>query len=395
MHLLGGNLNLFKDNQMSELSVQKYLRSGRTLEDLYQELGIKARRHSQHPNLINFKYNQLESPSNHPVVVECRGLILDESRNWEIVAFPFTRFFNESEGHAAEIDWGSVSVQEKLDGSMCIMYHYQNKWHVATSGNPGAEGPLNEGLAEWREHGKLILPHPKCFADYFWQTGVKCFGPGWYQSANPEYCYMFELMGPLNRIVVFHEEAKLVLLGARHIPSRQEIFPAEAAKHFHNVPSVKEFNLSSVDEIVATLGDISSLSQEGYVVCDKDFNRIKIKSPAYVAIHHAKDGLTTKAFVEIARSGETSEVMAYFPEYQPLLDEAEQKLNALIQELEQEYHQIKDVESQKEFALRAVKTRCFGALFSLRSGKVNSISEFLSKMHIKRLMQLLGYKHED
>jgi tRNA splicing ligase len=52
------------------------------------------------------------------VVQECRGLILDESANWRIVAFPYTKFFNYGEEHAASIDWSTACVQEKLDGSL-------------------------------------------------------------------------------------------------------------------------------------------------------------------------------------------------------------------------------------------------------------------------------------
>ncbi len=203
---------------------------------------------------------------------------------------------------------------------------------------------------------------------------------------------MFELTGPLNRIVVYHDIATITLLGARNLKTMEELSAKEAAKHLHGVPYVKEFALSSVDEIVKTFETISPMSQEGYVVVDKAFRRIKVKSPAYVAIHHAKDGLTTKAFVEIARSGETSEVIAHFPEYQPALEEAKGRVSKLTSELEEAYDAIKDIEVQKDFALEAIKTRCSGALFAVRSGKSESISDFISKMSVGKLMQLLGYK---
>ena len=375
------------------LQVQTYLRSGKTLQDLNSELGINARRHSKLPNLVSLKYNQLESPRNHPVVMECRGLILDEANDWDIVAFPFKRFFNADEGFAADIDWSTAKVQEKVDGSLIILYYYAGQWHVATSGSADAGGSVGDGL-EWRENGIRILPHPESFAQYFWQTATKCYGPDFHLDAKTDHCYMLELTGPLNRIVVYHEKASLTVLGARRLSDLQEISAKEAASHLRGVPAVKEFDLSSVGEIVATFEDISPLSQEGYVAHDAVFNRIKVKSPGYVAIHHAKDGLTTKAFVEIARSGEVFEVVAHFPEYQPPLEEAKERFQSLLQELQQEYEGIKHIQNQKEFALQAVKSRCSGALFAYRAGKVSSIGEFLKSMHIDKMMKLLGYKNE-
>lgn len=384
---------------MFELELQKYLRSGKNLEELNSELAIRCRRHQKFPNLVSFKYDQLDSPRNHPVVVECRGTILDEDKNWSVVAYPFKRFFNADEGYAAELDWNNAVVQEKLDGSFCIMFWYNKTWHVATSGSADAGGSVGD-LVEWRENGMLIEPRPKSFAEYFWLTGNKCFGAEWFRSAKTNHCYMFELMGPLNRVVVYHEKAHIVCIGGRNLSTMEEIPAYEAARHL-GVPAVKEYNLSSLDLIIKTFADVSPLSQEGYVVHnktlseDKCYARNKIKNPAYVAIHHAKDGLTTKAFVEIARQGEVSEMIAHFPEYKPMLDDAKQRFESLVKELQDDYNEIKNINNQKEFALKAIGSRCSGALFAYRAKKVGSITEFLRQMHIGKIMALLGYKDND
>lgn len=376
-----------------ELNIQKYLRSGKTPDDLKDELAINHRRHSKYNNLVSFKYDQLDSPRGHEIIKESRGIILDEDNNWNVVAFPFKRFFNLNEGHADKIDWPSATVCEKMDGSLCTLYSHNNQWQVATGGSADAGGNVGDGLVKWVENG-VEMPYPQSFADYFWCVSNLRFGAGWNLSAPEDYCFMFELTGPLNRIVVYHESANLTLLGARNVKTGQEITAKEAASFFKKVPYVREFKLSSVDEIVASFENISPLSQEGYVVYDKEFHRIKMKSPAYVALHHMKDGLTTKAFVEIARSGETSEVMSAFPEYRPLLEDAEARFDCLLQKLEWDYKQIKHIEVQKEFALCAKNTRCPAALFALRSGKVNSIKEYLRKIRIDNLLNLLGYKNE-
>lgn len=66
-------------------------------------------------NLIMFKYNQIESDFSNDIVKECRGVILDED-SLKPISIPYFKFFNFSEPHAAEIDWSSAIVTEKIDG---------------------------------------------------------------------------------------------------------------------------------------------------------------------------------------------------------------------------------------------------------------------------------------
>jgi tRNA splicing ligase len=48
--------------------------------------------------LVVLNYNQINSPKYDPIVMECRGLILDSKDSWKIVAKSFRRFFNYGEG---------------------------------------------------------------------------------------------------------------------------------------------------------------------------------------------------------------------------------------------------------------------------------------------------------
>lgn len=264
-----------------------------------------------------------------------------------------------------------------VHNSLCTIYYYAKEWHVATTGTPDAGGNIN-------------LTGQK-FSNLFWET-FKQYGDAELDDEAIGYCFFFELTSPLNRIVVRHMENSLTLLGGRD-PSGHEITPAQAQEVlFRPIPVVKEFPLTSFEEILSTFDHIDPLCQEGYVVCDSNFNRVKVKSPAYVALHHAKDGLSLKAFVQIALMNETSEVLVAFPEFAPMLNDAKARANALIEELEAAYEPIKHLESQKEFALEAKKCRFSGPLFLLRAKKTDSIRTAVSNVHIDRLMDLLGYK---
>jgi tRNA splicing ligase len=64
------------------------------LDAVKTKLSVATCRHKQHPQLILFKYDQINSPFNNKVVRNCRGIILDESDDWRIVSYPYDKFFN-------------------------------------------------------------------------------------------------------------------------------------------------------------------------------------------------------------------------------------------------------------------------------------------------------------
>ncbi len=88
-----------------ELLVQTYLKSGKTLDDLWNEHGVKSYVSN---GRIGFNYSQLDAQNSDPLACQCRGLILKEG-TLEVVACPFFRFFNmEQVEVASPIDWASA-----------------------------------------------------------------------------------------------------------------------------------------------------------------------------------------------------------------------------------------------------------------------------------------------
>ena len=75
---------------------------------------------------IMLKYSQINSDFSNEIVRECRGLILDEKFNPACV--PFYKFGNYGESYAADIDWNSAVVEEKIDGSLIKVWNYAGKW---------------------------------------------------------------------------------------------------------------------------------------------------------------------------------------------------------------------------------------------------------------------------
>lgn len=356
--------------------VQKMLRTGTTLDDLASSLFIKSRRHKDHQNLVLLKYDQIQSPMANPVVQECRGVILDESRDWEVVSRSFDKFFNYGEANAAEIDWNTARVQEKLDGSLCVLYWYGGCWNVQTSGSPDAGGSVDSS--------------PGTFADLFWETFNNSYMelPESSTELDRDMCWAFELSTSRNRIVVVHDEPSLTLIGVRHRRSGAQYTTRIPDLYYSNWKMVKEFPLQSFDDISKTFETMNPLAQEGYVVVDGNFNRVKVKHPGYVALHHAKDGMTDRALLEIARNGEVSEVVAHFPELADKLREIEWKLSVFVAGCHRAYGENMHHESQKDFA-NAVKGHVASSvLFNCRKGQ--RISDTLKNVSIYKLEEWLG-----
>lgn len=363
---------------MSELEIQKALRGGSTFETLLADYSIKHRRHSRYPNLVLFKYDQIASPFGERIVQECRGIVLDEADNWRVVSRAFDKFFNHGEGNAVDVDWSTAEVQEKLDGSLCTLYHYDSQWHVATTGTPDAGGQV---------HGCVGVR----FTDLFWKTYTeKCGAPP--PDSAKGHSFYFELTSPFNRIVVDHQETGITLLGARHLESGVEMGAHSAREVLGRmVPVVRSHPLRSIEDILDTFETINPLKSEGYVVCDATFQRIKVKHPGYVALHHAVGSMNHRGLLEVARSGEVSEVAASFPEIRARLEEMRGRIDALVAEFDGHYERLCGIKEQKAFAIEATKTRHSSVLFMVRSGKAASVRSYLKSIHIDRLSDLLGY----
>ncbi len=136
---------------------------------------------------------------------------------------------------------------------------------------------------------------------------------------------------------------------------------------------------------------MNAIDQEGWVVVDDKFNRVKVKHPQYVVLHHMRGEGTPspKRALQVILAGEHTEVLTYWPEWKPLFEEVSSRLVALTEELHVAYDKISHLEVQKDFALAAQKTRCSGALFMLRAKKTPDIQTYLANMNLDNLASML------
>jgi RNA ligase len=356
------------------MELQTYLQHN-GLDLLCQTYAIKASWHQELPQLVCLKYSQLESPMGEKIVQQCRGIVLDSSQNWQIVSYPYDKFFNYGETHAVAIDWNSATVYEKLDGSLMVLYFYQDQWRVQSSGTADASGKVEQfGIT---------------FADLFWRVWREL---GYRLPENPDYCFIFELMTPYNRVVVRHTQNKLVLHGVRNLKTLKEEALQDWAESL-GWQVVASYPLQTWDDIYNAAQTLDPMDSEGYIVCDRHFNRIKVKSPQYVAMSHMRSQFSSRKFLEIIRNNEGEEFLSYYPEWTELYRRIQQRYEALAQDIERVYQQYQAIELQKEFAMAVKDLPYSGVLFLLRSGKIDSVKEGLKNMLLYRLEDLLQLEY--
>ncbi|MCC0176315.1 2'-5' RNA ligase [Waterburya agarophytonicola K14] len=358
------------------MELQDYLRN-RGLDKLTEEYNIKVNRHSKIDNLVCLKYSQLESPMGEKIVQQCRGIIFDETNNWNIVSYPYDKFFNYGESYAPKLNWDAARIYEKLDGSLMTLFYYEGEWRVQSSGMADAGGDVSG--------------FKYTFQSLFWKVWQEL---DYQLPTETEYCFMFELMTPYNRIVVRHDRHKLVLHGVRNKVTLKEEDP-QIWTDKYNWQLVATYPLQTLEEIVAMTDKLDPMDSEGYIICDREFKRIKVKSPQYVAISHLKTGFSSRRMLEIVVTNEGEEFLNYYPEWQELYQQIATQYNALIEEIEEQYYKYQNIPVQKDFAIAVKNLSYSGILFALRAGKSNSVKESLAQTSIYKLENLLNINFQE
>ncbi|MFZ4768649.1 MAG: RNA ligase [Ferruginibacter sp.] len=346
------------------LETQKYLKSGKSLEDLKNEFAIDYRISN---GKVSLKYNQISSLMSEKICQECRGLIL-RLDTWEIVCFGFTKFFNYMEGNAAKIDWNSSKALLKLDGSNVNLYFddHLDKWYFCTHAVPEADMPNQLGFT-FSNIAYMTLKDMDINVDNFLST------------LNKKYTYCFELCNKLSQVYIYYPDSKLYLIGVRDNISLQELDINEIATQI-GLPVPEQYPLSSINDIVETVNSWDGKEKEGIVVIDKFFNRIKVKNINYVIKQSLVFSLpkSDRNIIKIILIEEDDDIFANCPTIiQEKIIYYKDKINDLIKETKQNYEVTKHIDNMKEYANVVTTMRWQAVLFMLKRNKVSSIEQYI------------------
>lgn len=333
------------------MEVTTYLKD-KGVKALEEEIAIVVK---EYDDLYVLNYNQIESPKDHPITKECRGLILDKDFN--VVSRSFDRFFNYGECTAGEnLGISECSVVEKVDGSLIKIYFYKGIWHVSTRGTAYAESNVADfGLT---------------FQDLVWKS-LNVSDEGHFQSLcndhlYPENTYIFEVTSRENRVVTRYEGYTLWSLGCRNNETGEYSQPQHIENFGAKLP--KTYNFKSIDDMLEASKALPDLA-EGYVLYREGIPQCKVKSPLYLTVHRIRGegSLTNKRVMQLLLMNEQDEYLTYYPEDERFFEAWINCYEALLCRISATYDTYKHIEDQKQFALK-VKDELFSAvLFQSRN----------------------------
>lgn len=354
-------------------SVTEDLREG--LEKLTIQLGIIVK---YVDDLIVLNYNQIDSPKTHPIVIECRSLIL-EAGTLKVVSRSFDRFFNYGEALNVMpvIDWNKAVAYEKVDGSLIKIYHHKDRWNISTKGTAYGESDcMGYGIT----FAELVHKALGCKNDKEFQRIMDR------STMCPFTTYIFELTSVENRVVKRYEGYKLHFLASRYNDSGiyntkdERSWILEMMQYGTGIGEFVEvaqaYSFATDEDCVRTAQSLKDLD-EGYVIYQDGVPVAKIKSPAYVAVHHIRgEGLNPKRIMQLVLTNEQDEYLQYFPEdrvvMQPYID-AKKDLELDIVAM---YNATNHIESQKDFARVVGPLSYKAAMFSARLKGIDPLQAF-------------------
>jgi RNA ligase len=275
--------------------------------------------------------------------IQCRGLIMD--KNYQIIARPFKKFFNLEEHKQELIPQGDMTgafeVYEKLDGSLGILYLYQNQYFIATRGSFDSEQALKATQMLYDKYAHVI---PKFL---------------------PNKTYLFEIIYPENRIVIDYGAAEeLVLLAIIDNATGLDEPLTDIG-----LPIVKSYDGIRDLDVLKTLEEDN---KEGFVVKFASGFRVKVKFEEYVRLHRILTQISSKNIWEYLSTNQSFEqILERVP------DEFYDWVKKTVHDITSEYQAIesyckehfKVLADRKETALYFQTLKHSSVLFAMLDGK--------------------------
>jgi RNA ligase len=316
----------------------------------------------KHPTADLFIYNYTPKVQYEKlwdeITTQCRGLILDGKGN--IVAHPFAKFFNYEEHMEMEnfeFPTCNFHIQNKMDGSLGILYWIDGQPFIATRGSFTSEQSVKAT--------EILMSR---YADV-------C------ENLNDQCTYLFEIIYPENRIVVNYDQTELVHLATIETATGKELFPEYVGFPFVDTWG-SESSWKELGRVHNQVNETPYDNKEGVVITFENGFKCKMKHPEYVRLHRIMTNMSPKVIWESLRDGvDLEEVIKDTP------DEFYKEVTQVIEQLVDLFNDLKDNyewkfgvisrtfgDDRKEFARRANLMKHPAILFAMLDEKnVNPI----------------------
>jgi RNA ligase len=340
------------------------------LETYYQNGLLSKQKHPNHDLFIwnytpRVQYDRLWDD----ITIQCRGLVTNSKG--DIIARPFKKFFNYDEHKPEDIPNEEYVVYEKLDGSLGILFYYEEELSDERRYNIWFNNNYETGMERFFDPNNIpdydnsyYEPTPKTKGEWILATRGSFTSPQAIKGKEildrhdisawrKDNTYLFEIIYPENRIVVdYGNDEKLVVIGGIHTETGEEIpdsslfWMQEAG--FEVVTTYKTWG-----EGYDLLQEEISKDREGYVIRFKNGFRMKIKGEEYKRLHRILTNISSRDIWEYLKDNKPfDEILEKVP------DEFNKWVKDTVRNLQDQFDKIKsDVENEfkelinkKEFA---------------------------------------------
>lgn len=290
------------------------------LEKYYEEGWLIKQTHPTLPLTI-WNYSQATQYEGKwdDVTLSCRGLITEDTTG-KVIVRPFPKFFNYEE-FPNDVPFESseyVYVQDKMDGSLGILFNYNSEWIMATRGSFTSDQAI-KGLEMLKS--KYIL-----------------------DTFEPSVAFLCEIIYNENRIVVNYDFEGVKFLGA--VPNMSWNNKNDDELHWTTAEStfrysgIKKSDIVNCEQVFKPTEDLYKVlkekntpNNEGFVLRFHPSNkRVKIKFEEYIRLHRIMTEISTKSVWEcLSRGDDMYKILEDVP------DEFFDKIDEYVEELKSQY----------------------------------------------------------
>jgi predicted nucleotidyltransferase len=338
-------------------------------QNLHKYYEIESSLHVKFEELIQFCYTK-----NTPEVKiskEACGVIIDVKKK-QLVSYPLGRIFLHGLYHCDRIDWSSAFYSEFIEGQRLNFYSVKNVWYISTPGYCS--------IAYWEDFSGWILmdsTKKKLFNSFnhFWKhKGYKIFNQ---EFISFNLTFMFYSKDLHSDSIVKYDQDKLVLISIRDMESLKELEISEEIQF----DKLSFTPCKSYGEVLKISYSLNPIQQKGFIINDKNFNRIKLISPQFSAL---KDLLDQKdpilpLFIEIISRKTDTTFLEHFPKLKENFDSSKVKFDNICKEIQTEFDGIKEIE-KKDFIKKCSTSTYKVILQKMKSLEIFNVKDYLSSI---------------